>query len=206
MPRLRPVFVEKRRLPRRFFSRETLPVARDLLGTYLVRVTGRGRLVGKIVEVEAYPGTGDPASHSYNGETPRNAVMFGGGGRLYVYFTYGMHFCANIVTGKKGEGCAVLIRAVEPVEGLARMVRNRDLDGEPADPRSLSGGPARVCQALGITMRQNGTDLTGPELYIVTGEPVPDSGVVATTRIGISSAKNKKWRFYLRDSPYVSKK
>jgi DNA-3-methyladenine glycosylase len=185
--------------------RDTLSVARDLLGRYMVRGSGRGRLVGKIVEVEAYPGEGDPASHSYRGETARNSVMFGRGGHLYVYFTYGMHFCANVVTGKKGEGAAVLIRAVEPVEGRARMLRNRGLEAGAGHPRLLTGGPARVCQAFGLTKRHNGANLAGPEITLLGGEPVPDSAVAITSRIGISTAKGKKWRFYVRGNPYVSR-
>lgn len=132
--------------------------------------------------------------------------MFGKGGHLYVYFTYGMHFCANVVTGEKGEGCAVLIRAVEPVTGAARMIRNRKLGTAPVIPRLLTGGPAMVCQALGLTSRNNGMGLTGTKLYLTRGEPVPDTGVVRTTRIGISSAKTRKWRFYVRGNPFVSKK
>jgi DNA-3-methyladenine glycosylase len=158
------------------------------------------------VEVEAYPGRGDPASHSYRGRTPRNEVMFARGGHLYVYFTYGMHFCANVVTGREGEGCAVLIRAVEPVAGGARMVRNRGLKREPVVPRLLTGGPARTCQALGITGFDNGTDLTGGKIFLLRGEAVPDDAVAASTRIGISSAKGRKWRFFLRENPFVSKK
>jgi len=197
-----------RKLPRSFYNRDTITVARDLLGTFLVRVDGRNRLAGMIVEVEAYPGAGDPASHSFRGETARNAMMFGPGGHLYVYFTYGMHFCANVVTGERGEGCAVLIRAVEPVRGIERMIRNRKLAGFPGrgavKPGMVTGGPARVCQAFGLGMRHNGTDLTGSQIYLTGRGHLPDSAIEATPRVGISRAKGKKWRFFIRGNPYVS--
>jgi len=197
------------KLPRGFFTRDTVSVARDLLGTHLVRVAGGERLVARIVEVEAYPGDGDPASHSYRGETVRNSIMFGRGGHLYVYFTYGMHYCANVVTGGIGEGAAVLLRAVEPVRGASRMARNRGLErgthSGPHHSRLLTGGPARLCQALGLTLKENGTDLTGREIYLRRGEIVPDTMVGSAPRIGISVAKGKKWRFYIRGNPFVSR-
>jgi len=193
------------KLPRGFYTRDTIQVARDLLGTHIVKVTGRTRLIARIVEVEAYPGEGDPASHSYRGETGRNSVMFGKGGHLNVYFTYGMHFCINVVTGIKGEGSAVLIRAVEPVRGRARMLKNRGMEREPSVRRILTGGPARICQAFGLTMKDNGTDLTGSDIFLLGGGRVPDSVVSISTRIGISTAKGKKWRFFLHGNPYVSR-
>ncbi len=136
--------------------------------------------------------------------------MFGKAGHLYVYFTYGMHHCANVVTGEPGEGCAVLIRAVEPVTGTDRMVRNRGLDGSPGQGRAasrlLTGGPARVCQAFGLTMKHNGTDLTGGEIYLTGDERAPVGEILRTGRIGISRGKGKKWRFLLRGNPFVSRK
>jgi DNA-3-methyladenine glycosylase len=136
--------------------------------------------------------------------------MFGAAGHLYVYFTYGMHHCANVVTGKPGEGCAVLIRAVEPVSGTERMIRNRGLDRgtgrERVSPRLLTGGPARVCQAFGLTMKHNGTNLGGGDIYLIGSGQVPEREIVCTPRVGISSGKGRKWRFLLRGNPFVSRK
>ncbi len=199
-----------RKLPRSFYSRPTLAVARSLLGSYLVRRIGRTLLVGKIVEVEAYCGSIDPASHAYKGRTPRNAVMFGEAGHLYVYFTYGMHFCANVVTERPGKAGAVLLRAVEPVQGVARMIVHREKGKRPGKhsmmtSRSLTNGPAKLCQALGIRREDNGTDLLGGRIYVVRGDPVKHSAVQKSPRIGIRNGKEKKWRFFLKESPWVSK-
>src|SRR5437660_1070396 len=170
--------VRRSKLPRSFYLRPTLTVAKDLLGKNLFRRIGNRFLIGKIVEVEAYLGELDPASHAYRGMTPRNEVMFRAGGHLYVYFTYGMHFCCNVVTEQKGKGRAVLLRAVEPVEGIDLMVRNREWTGigksqtaghfrdpqkgnQRAIPPNLTNGPAKLCQAFGIARNQNGTDLLG---------------------------------------------
>src|ERR1700741_2664024 len=145
-----------KKLPRSFYLRPTLVVAKDLLGKYLVRKFRRQYLIGKIVEVEAYLGEKDPASHAYRGITKRNEVMFREGGHLYVYFTYGMHFCSNIVTEEEGIGHAVLLRAVEPIEGVNLMMKRRNGTLE-----NLTNGPAKLCQAFGITRKENGTDLLG---------------------------------------------
>ena len=148
----RPAERQQLRLPRRFYARPSTVVARELLGRVFVRA-GRGsaRVAARIVETEAYEQT-DPASHSFRGLTPRNAVMFGPAGHLYVYFTYGMHFCMNVVTDREGWGSAVLLRAAEPLEGLASMRRRR---GTP-DVRLLCAGPARLTQAFGIDRRFDG--------------------------------------------------
>jgi DNA-3-methyladenine glycosylase len=177
-------------------------VARDLLGRVLVRGTPDGvRLAGRIVEVEAYR-QDDPASHSYKGRTPRTDVMFGPPGHLYVYFTYGAHFCMNVVTGADGEGSAVLLRAVEPLDGLAEMARRRGLDL----PRLLCAGPGRLCQAFGVGREQNGTDLVaGAELWIEPGVPAPDDEVGIGPRVGITSAVEQPWRFTVRTSRYLSR-
>lgn len=160
------------RLSRPFYLRPTLIVARDLLGKYLVRRYRRRLLVVRIVEVEAYLGARDPASHSSGGKTPRNEVMFMQGGHLYVYFTYGMHFCCNVVTERAGVGAAVLIRAGEPIEGVRLMARRRGT----SDPALLCSGPARLCQALGIGRKENGTDLRGDSIWIAEerATAVPD--------------------------------
>src|SRR5258706_2727237 len=126
-----------KKLPRSFYLRPTLIIARDLLGKYLVRKLGRKALVGKIVEVEAYLGKNDPASHAYRGRTKRNEVMFNKGGHLYVYFTYGMHYCANVVTEEEGIGHAVLIRALEPIDGIETMRKNRKFTADKKDDRML---------------------------------------------------------------------
>ena len=171
-----------------------------LLGCLLVRELDDGsRLVGRIVETEAYDQL-DAASHSYRGETPRTKVMFGPAGTLYVYFTYGMHYCMNIVAGAEGYGAAVLIRALEPIEGLDTMLCNRQGRGGLA----LTNGPAKVCQALGIDGQWNGHDLRRPPLLLIVQSPASEP-IIKTTRIGITRAAAVPWRFYLKDNPYVSK-
>jgi DNA-3-methyladenine glycosylase len=153
----------------------------------------------RIVEVEAYDQS-DAASHSYKGRTARTEIMFGPAGRLYVYFTYGMHYCCNIVTGDTGIGAAVLIRAVEPQVGTANMQTLRPRSGV-----DMSNGPAKLCQALGIDARLNGHDLTEAPLKLIPQSPLDSEHIVQTTRIGISKDKDKPWRFYIKDNPYVSK-
>lgn len=196
-----------KKLPRAFYSRSALLVAKDLLGKILVRKIGQTTLSGKIVEVEAYLGIIDPASHSFHGKTKRNEVMFGEGGHLYVYFTYGMHFCANVVTGKKGIGEAVLIRAIEPVDGIEVMRENRGFtadEGNGRNERKLTNGPAKLCQALGIERKENGTDLLGDTIFIIDAKSIPKSQVERSTRIGISRGKEKKLRFFVKKSVWVS--
>lgn len=192
------------KLPRSFYTRKTSIVAKDLLGKVLVRRIGRKMLAGTIVETEAYL-FNDSASHSFRGMTERNKVMFGKGGFLYIYFTYGMHYCANIVTFKEGIGEAVLIRAVEPKNGMNVMLKNRSMIYE-QNLIKTTNGPAKLAQAFALTKEQSGTDLTGSAIYITSGETVPKSKIVTTTRIGISTAKEKKLRFYIIDNPWVSKK
>jgi len=189
-------------LPRSFYRRPSLEVAPDLLGRTLVRVLPDGsRLSARIVETEAYR-EDDPASHSFRGRTSRTEVMFGPPGRLYVYFTYGMHFCMNVVTGEDGEGSAVLLRAAEPLTGLDRMSANRGLD----DPRLLCAGPGRLCQALGVGREQNGLDLVrGPDLRIQRGVDVSSGAVLAGPRVGITVATEQPWRFVLAGSRFASR-
>lgn len=176
-------------------------VAPRLLGSYLVRELDGRKLVGRIVETEAYDQT-DAASHSYRGRTPRTDVMFGPAGHLYVYVSYGMHYCCNVVTGQDGHGSGALIRAVEPVEGLDVMKRLRH---DVAD-RQLTNGPGKTCQALGIDKQLNGHDLQKSPLVLVLNESLPPDQIVRTTRVGISRAEDVPWRFYIKDSPFVSKK
>jgi DNA-3-methyladenine glycosylase len=166
-------------------------------------------LVGKIVEAEAYC-ENDPASHSYRGRTRRNEVMFWKGGHLYVYFTYGMHFCANVVTGTEGKGEAVLIRAVEPVEGIDVMKKNRGrrLNISSPHPHSLphllTNGPAKFCRAFGIETKENGADLLEHTIYISDGVRIPRNKVARSSRVGIRNGREKKWRFFVKENPFVS--
>jgi DNA-3-methyladenine glycosylase len=191
-----------RTYPRAFFRRDARTVARDLLGAIVVsNVTGT-TLRARIVEIEAYLGTNDPASHSYRGLTPRNAVMFEDGGHLYVYFTYGMHFCANVVTGPPGQGEAVLIRAVEPLEGIGLMRRRR---GAGLELWELANGPAKLCQAFAIGRNENGIDLTSGDIVLLRGGRRADERIVATTRIGIRQAAEKPWRYYLSNNRFISR-
>lgn len=175
-------------------------VAPRLLGCEFVRELDGRRLVVRIVETEAYTES-DAASHSYRGRTPRTDVMFGPSGHLYVYFTYGMHYCMNVVTSGEGRGAGVLIRAVEPLEGEELMRRNRgDKSGV-----ELTNGPAKACQALAINRQWNGHDLQTPPMRLVIKPPLPPDVIVQSTRVGITKAVDMPWRFYVRDNPYVSR-
>jgi len=175
-------------------------VAPQLLGCILEREIDGVKLVARIVETEAYDQT-DVASHSYKGQTNRTKVMFGAAGHLYVYFTYGMHYCCNIVVGPADHGAAVLIRAVEPVEGKEDMaLRRRGRSGI-----ELANGPAKLCQALAISKPLNGHDLSLKPLRLIAQDKLQTSEIVQTTRIGISRGKDVPWRFYIRGNPYVSK-
>lgn len=190
-----------RRLPRRFFARDPLEVAPELLGKVLVA----GERSGRIVEVEAYRGGDDPGSHGYRGVTPRTEVMFGPPGHLYVYFSYGMHWCANIVCAPEGTCGAVLIRALAPLRGLDEMSAAR---GMPAGrDRDLCSGPAKLCQALGIDGAHDGLDLVAAELGVELrddGHPLP--APATSVRIGLSPGKGEDlpWRFYVAGDPNVS--
>jgi DNA-3-methyladenine glycosylase len=200
-------------LSRSFYLQPTLQVAQELLGKYFIRRIGKNLLIGKIVEVEAYR-SNDPASHSFRGRTNRNSVMFCEGGHLYVYFTYGMHFCANIVTGRKGIGEAVLIRAVEPLVGIEMMKTNRygsikSLNLKSLDRKiliNLSNGPAKFCQAFGIARQENGLDLLDSEISITDGDHIPSNLIKRSSRIGIQQGVEKKWRFFIKGNPCVSRK
>ena len=189
-----------RPLARAFFARPVLEVARDVLGCILVHETDEGRTSGMIVEAEAY-GPDDPASHAYRGPTDRNAPMFEDPGYAYVYFTYGMHFCLNAVTDRHGQPSAVLIRAVQPLEGIELMRARRG----PVRDRDLARGPGRLTQAFGIAREQNRSDLTQPPLMICAGERLPYNGARATPRIGLGTLQDGRlWRFVIKDSPWAS--
>ena len=191
-----------RRLPRSFFARPSPEVGPDLLGRILVRKVADGRLLtARIVEAEAYQ-EDDPASHSFRGRTNRTEVMFGPPGHAYVYFTYGMHHCMNVVTGSTGEGSAVLLRAAEPLEGLEEMARRRGT----TDPRALCSGPGRLCQALGIDRAENGLDLVrGRLLWLLEGAPVAPSTISVGPRVGITSGTERPWRFSVQGDRFVSR-
>lgn len=187
------------RLSRAFFARATATVARGLLGCYLVHESPEGRVVGRLVEVEAYCGPRDPASHAYR-RTPRSEVMWASPGTAYVYLSYGTHACLNVVTEPVGCPGAVLLRAVEPVDGVALMRRRRGTDVL----RGLASGPGRLTQAMGITLAHNRADLVGGSLYLASGGRSPGP-IVATPRIGISAATDRRWRFVVRGSPFLSR-
>jgi DNA-3-methyladenine glycosylase len=184
---------------RDFYRRDPRAVAPELLNKVLVH----GARAGRIVEVEAYCGPEDPGAHSYRGMTRRNRTMFGPAGGLYVYFTYGMHWCANAVCGDEGEGVAVLLRALAPVEGLdemraARPAARRD--------RDLCSGPAKLCQAFGLDGGFDGADLVlgDRDVRIVDDGVAPPTDPVQTTRIGLSAGAEHPWRWYVAGDPNVS--
>ncbi|KFA87098.1 DNA-3-methyladenine glycosylase [Archangium violaceum] len=182
------------RLPVSFYARPALTVARELLGTHLVFEQGGRRRVGRIVETEAYVGGHDLACHASKGRTPRTEVLFGPPGRAYVYLIYGMYHCFNVVTDQEGVGSAVLVRAVEPVEGL------------PGDVRT--DGPGRLCRALGLTLAHNRWDLQDAALHLTRGEPVPEARVERGPRIGVDYAGEwalEPYRLWIRGSQHVSR-
>lgn len=183
-----------RKLPPKFFARSVHQVAPDLIGAVLL-FDGVG---GRIVEVEAYHHT-DPAAHSFGGRTPRNAVMFGPPGVAYVYRSYGIHWCLNFVCEQDGSASAVLIRALEPVEGLAKMRRRRGLK----DERLLCAGPGRLCEALGISIAHNGLALDRPPFRLIARVEKPE--IAAGPRIGITKAAELPWRYGLKGSRFLSK-
>jgi DNA-3-methyladenine glycosylase len=209
-------------LPFSFYARPTLAVARDLIGTRLESHTPEGVTGGRIVEVEAYLGLSDPASHAFRGPTPRATIMFGPPGVAYVYFSYGVHHCLNVVTEPEGKAGAVLIRALEPLAGIELMTRRRerarggrggsagdggnaggDAPRRPLRPAELCGGPGRLCQALGIDLSWNGAPLTGPRLLLrrrIGAAP----RVIPTRRIGITAAADLPYRFVEEGSPFLS--
>ena len=193
-------------LPRRSYLQPTLRVARALLGKTLVHDSAEGRTAGRVVEVEAYRGPADRAAHSSGGRrTPRNEVMYGPPGHAYVYFIYGMYFCMNVVCQRAGVPEAVLLRALEPLEGIELMRRRRGLPDGPE--WRLCRGPGALCRAFGITRAENGADMVRGALRIVDAPPVPAARVVRTPRIGVPYAGAHAAlpsRFLVRGSPAVS--
>lgn len=178
---------------------DALTAAKGLLGYKLIHDTPEGRTAGIIVETEAYTGR-DPASHTYGGQTARNQVMFGPAGYAYVYFTYGMHYCFNVVTGATGDGQAVLIRALEPIEGIELMQKRRGTESI----HLLCDGPAKLVQATGITKADYGCNLlNGGSLRL--SPAIKPTQIMQTARVGIKQAVDRPWRFYIANSPFVSK-
>lgn len=203
-----------RKLKRDFYVRDSVTVARELLGKYLVHETDNTKLIAKLVEVEAYMGPMDKAAHSYNNRrTERTEVMFGPGGFSYVFVIYGMYNCMNIVTAHIGQPQAVLIRAVEPIEDCETMSQFRYKKSfnelNKTAVKGLTNGPGKLCDAMGITRVHNGLDLCGNELYILEDEKPERIEIVTTKRINIDYAEEAidfPWRFYIKDNQYVSKK
>ena len=199
---------QQKKLGRQFYTRDLLTVAFELLGKILVKKEKEEIVSGRIVEVEAYDGSIDEAAHTYTGKTKRNEIMFNKGGYLYVYFTYGNHYCCNVVTGEEGKGTAILIRAIEPLEGIAAMIKNRfnrDLLNE-KEKYNLTSGPGKICQALSINKSHYGLDLTGEQIYLLDQPLIDLENVVITKRIGIKKSVDLPWRFYIKDNPNVSRK
>lgn len=197
-----------KKLKREFYTRDVLAVAKELLGTILVKKEDEKILAGKIVEVEAYEGTTDEAAHTYGGKTKRNEVMFGEGGYLYVYFTYGNHFCVNVVSGVEGKGSGVLIRGIEPVEGIETMALNRFGKTELTQKEiyNLTSGPGKICKAFNIHKQHYGINLLSDYIFIVEGEKIKYDDIVVTKRVGITRSVDLPWRFYLKNNRYVSRK
>ncbi|HYJ09059.1 MAG TPA: DNA-3-methyladenine glycosylase [Polyangiaceae bacterium] len=194
-------------LPRAFYARPVLTVAREVIGKLLVHESSQGLLVGRIVEAEAYRGPEDRAAHSWGGRrTPRTEVMYGEPGLAYVFFVYGMHWHLNLVTTRAGAPHAVLLRAIEPLQGADLMAHRR---GVPASHVNLSNGPGKLCQALGVDRRHYGLDLTaGSELFLSEGPGVARGRLGRSPRIGVDYAEDwaeKPWRFFERDNRWVSR-
>ena len=196
-------------LPRSFFVDSTEAIAKKLLGCVLAHKTSKGLLAGKIVETEAYLAKDDPASHAFNGPTIRNQAMFGPPGFSYVYYIYGMYHCFNVVTGPKGSGSAVLIRALEPLEGIDLMQKNR----KTKSIKNLCSGPGKLCMAMGINRNHNNLNLRKKPLYLLSPdcENVPERTrnkikIIQSKRVGISKGEDLLLRFYIDQNPFISKK
>lgn len=195
-------------LKRSFYARDTLTVAKDLLGKLLVHETVEGITAGKIVETEAYMGPEDKASHAYgNLRTKRTEAQFGPKGHAYIYFVYGMHYCFNVTSGtipEKPE--AILVRALEPVLGIDIMTKRRGFSNQ--NMTNLTNGPGKLCMAMGMSTKQNGADLCAPPLHIDQNERIQKAETVQTTRINVDYAgewKNTPWRFFVKNNLNVSK-
>jgi DNA-3-methyladenine glycosylase len=196
-------------LPRGFFARPSVEVAPELLGCVISHETAEGLVAVVLVEVEAYAGEADPASHAFRGRTGRNAVMYGPPGHAYVYFTYGMHFCVNLVCQPEGHASAVLLRAGRVVDGvlLARAQRSRPAQARQPRDVDLARGPARLCEALGVDRSHDGADVADPASplrALVPPAPVRAADIGRGPRVGISRAGDVTWRFWITGEPAVS--
>jgi len=193
-------------LPASFYSRSTLKVVEDLIGKVLVRKSEEGLTSGVIVEAEAYTGEDDPASYAFSGRTKRSEIMYGPPGRAFVHFTYGMHHMLNLVTEREEFPAAILIRALEPREGISLMKKRRQTE----ELINLCSGPAKICQAFGIDRSHNGVSLSSSRspLFINDGErrEKRKEELIWTSRIGIGEGKDRLWRAYLKGSPFISVK
>lgn len=206
-------------LPRDFYLRETVEVAKELLGKSLVRhLREHVYLEGRIVEVEAYRGRDDPASHAYRGLTDRNKIMFGKVGLAYIYVIYGFHYCLNVSARERSEEAgAVLLRAIEPIEGTSHMLRNRELEDDPQSikrmkqgmpPVQITNGPGKLTKAMKITRKLNGEDFTNDASEIfICNQPREDAKleICSTPRIGVNKGKDKLWRFCVKNSAFISR-
>jgi DNA-3-methyladenine glycosylase len=192
---------ESRPLSRDFFLQSTQDVARLLTGCLLVHRVGGETAVGRIVETEAYLSEGDPGCHAARGRTERNAPMFGPPGTIYVYLIYGMHLCMNLVTQPEGMPEAVLLRAAQPIAGIDAMRERRGRDAL----KDLCSGPAKLCEAFGVTLEHDGQDITSGDLFVVAAQEPPDQ-VAVTTRIGLGEGcgEDLMLRYLMPDSPWVS--
>jgi DNA-3-methyladenine glycosylase len=198
------------KLKRDFYENDTLVVAKELLGKYLVHNSTEGLTIGKIVETEAYIGPSDPGSHAYKGlRSKRTGVQFGPGGYAYIYQIYGNYFCFNVVTQKIGLPEVVLTRAVEPIEGIELMAKRRGFSEITVkNITNLTNGPAKLCSAMGLDKSLYGIDLCGEKLFIASPNPKGDFEIVSTPRINIDyagEAKNYPWRFLIKTNKFVSK-
>ena len=196
------------KLKRAFYTKDVLTVANELLGKVLVKNERGKKYSGRIVEVEAYDGRTDKAAHTYGGRTKRNEIMFNDGGYLYVYLSYGVHYCCNVVTGTKGIGTAILIRAVEPLEGVEGMAMNRFGRKNLSDNEkyNLTSGPGKVCKAFCITKLHSGVDLTENKIYLENARLKRDEEIEVSKRIGITKSAHLPWRFFVKNNPYLSRK
>jgi DNA-3-methyladenine glycosylase len=189
------------KLSKDFYLRNSIIVAKELLGKILVHKKGRKTYSGIIAETEAYTGKNDPAAHSYKGKTPRNEVMFSDGGVCYVYFTYGNHYCVNVVAEAKDIPHAVLIRALEPLIGIKYMMKNRCTD----NIYNLTNGPGKLTKAMEIDLSLNGEDLRGNKIFISEPFEQIKFKILKSKRIGITKNPDKLWRFHIKDNPFVSR-
>jgi DNA-3-methyladenine glycosylase len=196
----------KLKLKREFYERNTLLVASELLGKSIVHTTEEGTVAGKIVEVEAYIGPDDAAAHTFKGlRSNRTEVAFGPGGHAYVYLIYGMYYCFNIVTNVSGKPEVVLVRALEPIDGLELMKKRRNTE----KVNNLCSGPGKLCAAMGISREHNAADLCGDSLYLLDSPKISEKDIVTTPRINIDYAGEAityPWRYIIKDNKFISKK